>query len=254
MNTLRFQQPVPGVGLLTIHRPDRHNALDLATMRAFAELIPTLAQDKTLRALIVTGAGEKAFCSGGDLSELVDYPDAQDGASMADLMGNALLALERLPFPVIAAINGYAMGGGSELALACDLRIAGKNAQIGFVHLRRGLIPGWGGGQRLLRLVGYSRALDLLLRAEPIGTDKLVESGLVTTLAEDALTAAMRYAENIASADAEAVFAIKALLQAGLRLPYEEALEFEHSLFPPLWTGETHRQSFDTFLNKRGKL
>ncbi|NDJ61738.1 MAG: enoyl-CoA hydratase/isomerase family protein [Chloroflexi bacterium] len=135
-----------GIATITFNRPERRNALDTEAMVAFAEAVVALTTVERLRAVIVTGAGTTAFCSGADLHDMSQRPTEGDAAEMVTRMGMALLALERLPVPVIAAINGYALGGGSEIALACDLRIVDEAAQFGLVHLRRGLIPGWGGG------------------------------------------------------------------------------------------------------------
>ena len=251
--TLACQVNDADIALLTIRRPERRNALDLATMAAFSEAIARLLEDTAVRALVITGAGTSAFCSGGDLRDLSARLTAEEGAAMTAQMGDALVALEALPFPVIAAINGYALGGGSELALACDLRIIDQAAELGFVHLRRGLIPGWGGGQRLLRLVGYSKALELLVRAQPLSADDLRALGLVSEVAPpgEALPAALALAQTIAQHDPAAVRAAKALLQAGLRQPYAEALVAERGLFPALWVGEAHLAAMRAFLEKK---
>lgn len=237
---------------MTIARPQRRNALDTATMTQMAATIDALAQDSAVRALIVTGEGQDAFCSGGDLDDLSHRLSVEDAAQMTALMGNALLALERLPFPVIAAINGYALGGGSELALACDVRVIDQTARLGFIHLRRGLIPGWGGGQRLLRTVGYARAFELLMRAQPLDADEIAKLGLAMTIMPpgEALDGALALAQRIASLDQAAVTAAKAMLQAGLNQPYEAALARERALFPALWTGETHQAAMRAFVER----
>lgn len=243
-----------GIAVLTFNRPQSHNALTLDAMRQFAAMIDALSRDDSLRVLILTGAGEAAFCSGGDLTDLSQHPTADDGAAMITLMGDALLVLERLPVPVIAAINGYALGGGSEIALACDLRVIDERVQLGFVHLRRGLITGWGGGQRLMRLVGYARALEILLRAQSLKAAEILAFDLASAVVApgQALPYALELAEQIAQKDAAAVRAVKAFLQAGLRQPYEQALQAERALFPALWTGATHRASMEQFLQRRG--
>jgi enoyl-CoA hydratase len=218
-----------GIIVLTFNRPQAHNALEVDTMLRFADVIQSLAADEDLRVVILAGAGESAFCSGGDLVELSNYPSADQGERMVTLMGDALLALERLPVPVIAAVNGYALGGGSEIALACDLRIVDDNARLGLVHIRLGLIPGWGGGQRLLRLVGYSQAMDLMLRGHVMRADELKALGLANRVVERgmALPEALELAQQIATADAANIRAIKSLLQAGVNHPYDEALAIE---------------------------
>jgi enoyl-CoA hydratase len=242
-----------GVTVLMFNRPQAHNALDVATMPRFADCIASLADDRELRVVILTGAGGTAFCSGADLRDMSGRPRAADADEMITIMGDALLALERLPVPVIAAINGYAMGGGSEIALACDLRVIDAETRIGFVQIRRGVIPGWGGGQRLLRLVGYGRAFDLLTRGAILRADEIAALGLATRIAPagEALIAALELAVELAARDRDAVRAIKALLRAGLTQPYEAALTMERALFPPLWEGETQVRTLHEFLNKR---
>lgn len=247
IETLIQERDGRGIATLTFNRPALHNALDWATMEAFAAAVEALAAeadapDSGLRAVILTGAGREAFCSGGDQRALHRDLTEADGRRLAQLMGDALLRLEALPVPVIAAVNGHALGGGSEIALACDLRVVDEALRFGLVHLRLGLIPGWGGGQRLLRLVGHGRAMALLLGAEAQGAEELRALGLADRIAPAgaALPLARSLAESIAAADPACVRAIKQLLAAGLRMPYAEALAEERALFPGLWAAEAH--------------
>lgn len=244
-----------GVYTLTFNRPDAMNALNRAAMRQLAEAIHQLERDAALRVLIVTGAGAKAFCSGGDLVELRDQPTEADARAMIDLMGDALLALERLPVPVIAAIHGYALGGGSEIALACDLRIVDERARMGFVQINMALTPGWGAGQRLARLVGAPKALELLLDGQPLGAEALLALGLANEMTPpaQALEAAQRRAEAIAARPPQVVRAIKALLHAHRTLPYEAALQAERDLFPPLWAHPDHLQAVEAFFDRQAR-
>lgn len=239
------------IGIITFNRPERLNALDIEAMTAFAHQIATLA-DEPLAALIITGAGDKAFCSGGDLADLAAHRAAEDAEAMITLMGDALIALENLPYPVIAAINGYALGGGSEISLACDLRVLDASARLGFVQAKRGLTPGWGAGQRLLRLAGYSCAFDLLLNATILGAENALALGLANRLAPigEALLVALEVAKQIAALDPAVIRSLKTLLRAGLTQSYEQALQTERALFPALWTGATHQRSLDEFLNR----
>ena len=221
-------------------------------MRQFAGLIPQLARDSRVRALVLTGAGRSAFCSGGDVVELSRYPLMEDGAYMSGLMSEALLALERLPVPVIAAINGYALGGGSEIAVACDLRLVEVQIRMGFVQARLGLTPGWGGGQRLMRLVGYARAMEILLEARLLTAEELLRLGLATRMvpAGEALPQALAFAQQVAQLPPGVVRAIKTLLQAGIRESYEQALQTERAVFPPLWASDAHLRAVEKFLNR----
>jgi len=288
-DSLRVERDPAGVATLTFNRPEVHNALDWPTMEAFAAAVedlhraaapstdaaeagvpppgentagpggPLPARDSPdpaaspptgLRAVIVTGAGGAAFCSGGDQRALHGQLDRADGARLAVIMGDALRRLEDLPVPVIAAVNGYALGGGSEVALACDLRIAAEDVRFGLVHLRLGLIPGWGGGQRLARLVGYGRAMAMLLTARPYRADELAALGVVHQVAPpgQALPAARALAADVAAADPAAVRAVKRLLRDAWRLPYDEALAAERGHFPDLWAAEAHRRAVARFM------
>lgn len=243
-----------GIGVLTFNRPQARNALTLSAMYAFAEAVETLhhSQDD-LKAVVLTGAGTDAFCAGGDLIDLRDKPTEAFALEFITVMGNALHSLESLPVPVIAAINGYALGGGSEIAVACDTRIVDDSAQMGFVQLKLGLIPGWGGAQRLMRLVGYARALDILIQARPMRAPELLALGLTTHIAPagQALDAAMTYARTLSGYAPEVVRAVKAALTAGLTHSYDAALNIERSLFPPLWAAEAHLTAVENFMKKR---
>jgi len=245
-------QSADGVAVVTFNRPHIHNALTIDAMRQFAAIVDQLAADAAPRCVVVTGAGTRAFCSGGDLADLAGRRSADAAAAMIALMGDALLTLERLPVPVIAAINGYALGGGSEIALACDLRVVDASVNFGFVQVKRGLIPGWGGGQRLMRLVGYGRALDLLLSGQRLYAADLSTLGLAAAIAPpgEALPTALERARAIAALDGAAVRAIKALGRAALGLPYEAALLAERALFPPLWIGEAHAAAMQAFSDR----
>lgn len=241
-----------GVAVITFNRPDALNALDVESMHRFAEVVGELRQRADLRTVILTGAGDSAFCSGGDLFELSKYNDETFARHFITTMGDALLLLERLPVPVIAAVNGYALGGGSEIAVACDLRVVDDNARMGFVQIRLALTPGWGAGQRLMRLVGYSRALDILLRGQVLHAHQVEALGLANKIVERgmALKHALNMARYIAEQPPDAVRGIKALLQAGLNTPYEDALKLERDLFPPLWAAEPHLRAVDAFLER----
>ncbi len=231
-----------GVAVLTFNRPTARNALNLDAMQAFADAVTTLADDADLRAVIITGAGDTAFCSGGDLTELSQHDDADFARWFITLMGDTLLRLERLPVPVIAAINGYALGGGSEIAMACDMRVVDATARMGFVQIRLALSPGWGAGQRLMRHVGYAHAMEILLEGRPMHAAELKRLNLANYVTEEgkALPWALHLARKAVEQHPDTVRAIKALLQAGLNHPYDKALDIERDLFPPLWESQAH--------------
>jgi enoyl-CoA hydratase len=242
-----------GVASLTINRPEARNALDWETQGLFLAAINQLRLDPSIRALIITGVGEKAFCAGGDLVELADYPRYEDGQRLSEGMTHALALLESAPFPSIAAINGHAFGGGAEIALACDLRLMSHQAQFGLVQLSLGLPPGWGAGQRLGRLLGYSRALQLLLNAQPISSEEALRLGLVNEVVPQglALGQALLLAQRIAQWDSNAVASIKRILQNRLSMTNTQAQAAEQAEFAPLWAAEAHLQAVEAFLQRK---
>ncbi len=242
-----------GVAVLTFNRPEALNALTLAAMEGFQQAVHSLVDDSSLRVVIITGAGDKAFCSGGDLVELSQHETEAGAKHFIGLMTDALLHLEQLPIPVIAAINGFALGGGSEISLACDLRIVDEHVKMGMVQINNGLTPGWGAGQRLLRIVGYSQAMELLLKGTILRADDLVALHLVNEVAPagKAFERAQQFADEIAARPPQVVRGIKTLLQAGMTHSYEEALKIEHDLFPPLWIDEPHIQAVRRFLKRQ---
>jgi enoyl-CoA hydratase len=244
-----------GIAVITFNRPGALNALNHAAMERFAAIVDALRVDETLRAVIVTGAGGEAFCSGGDLFELSKLTTEDEARAFITLMGDALYTLEHLPVPVIAAINGYALGGGSEIALACDMRITDEKVRMGFVQIRLALTPGWGAGQRLMRLVGYPRAMDILLRGHVIHAPELVSLGLTNKLVEPgtAYEHTLNFVRQIVQRPFEVVHGVKALLRAGQETPYDEALQIERDIFPPLWAAEPHLQAVEDFLRRQNR-
>ncbi len=252
-NTLKIDKKDNGVVLIKFNRPDALNALNLEAMIAFRRAIRELQADDSLRVLILSGEGEKAFCSGGDLVELRERVTDDDARYFTRIMRDALHWMENLPVPVIAAINGYALGGGSEIALACDMRIVDESAKMGMVQINMGLTPGWGAGQRLLRLVGYSKAMELLLKGTVLKADELIELKIANQKVGQglALVSAMTFANQIAERPVNVVRGIKKLLHAGLTMPYDEARQIEQSIFPDLWADEAHIQAVEAFFERQ---
>lgn len=252
MSSILYEKATQGVGLLTLNRPKLRNALDWQAMDAFGQAIEQAGRDSTLRALVIVGA-QGAFCSGGDLYELDGYPSALDGARLAAVMGDALNALEQLPVPTLAAMEGPALGGGAEIALACDLRVMAEDASIGLMHVRLGIIPAWGGGQRLLRLVGYPLAMEWLATGRVLRGPQAFEARLANRLVPsgEALQTALAIAGEIAERDPQAVRSVKQLLQAGQRQTFSEALAEERSLFPELWAAPAHLEASDRFVSRK---
>ena len=237
---------------VTVNRPDKLNALNAATMDDLRRVMLDARHDERVRAVVITGAGNRAFIAGADIAELAALDPlqakvtAQRGQHVFDL-------IEQLGKPTIAAINGFALGGGCELALACTLRVASDTAQLGQPEVNLGLIPGYGGSQRLPRLVGRSRALDLLLRGSPIGAAEALRIGLVDRVvpAVDLLATAAALAAELA---AKAPHAIRAILDAvgrGLDMPLADGLAYEATLFGLVAGTEDMREGTRAFLEKR---
>jgi enoyl-CoA hydratase len=252
MSHILFETVTDGVRLLTMNRPELRNALSWEAMQAFGEAIEQAADDPQVRALVITGSGG-AFCSGGDLYQLDQYPTYDDGARLAAVMGDALNRLEQLPIPTLAAMEGPALGGGAELALACDLRIMADSATLGLMHIRLGITPAWGGGQRLLRLIGYPLAMEWLTTGRVLRAPEAYQQGLANRVVPEgsALEAALSMAHDIASRDPQAVRSAKRLLQLGQRLPPAEALDAERALFPELWAAPAHLEASARFVSRK---
>lgn len=238
-----------GVAVLSVDRPKVMNALNWASMDAFHERIREARDDKRIRALVVTGGGDKAFISGGDLSELQHYPTERDGRRLADAMGDALQDLDQLEVPAVAALNGHSRGGGCEVAVACDMRIVADAASLGFVHVRQGITTAWGGAQRLKRLVGHGRAIELLLTGRVITPQEALQIGLVEQVVPkaDVLSTARDLAASIAANPPQAVRALKRLL----RLEVSEAFAEEREMLSQLWATADHLEAVQAFLEKR---
>lgn len=251
MNGVNLSINREGIGILKIDRPSVRNALNWAAMNAFASAIEAAHRSRKLKTLILTGGGS-SFVSGGDLSELVHYPHREDGLRLATIMGDALKRLEELACPTIAAINGPARGGGAEMAVACDLRIISGDADIGFVHARLGIITAWGGGQRLMRLVGYANALELMTTAKVLSAKEAVRLGLASLMTPvgQAVAEAKKLASEIAANPPAAVQAAKRALRNGLMQDLEQALMSEREEFPSLWDTDFRRKTVERFLNK----
>lgn len=238
---------------LTINRPSVHNALNFETIARFSGAVERAHADPELRVLIVTGAGDRAFCSGGDLKELAHYMTEADGRKVSEGMMKALQRLEDLPVPTIAAINGLARGGGAEITLACDLRFMAAGATWGFTQVSLAVTPGWGSGQRLLRLVGYARAMDWLIEGRVLSAEEMLAAGVIQRVlpSPELLPVAQDVAHRIAGRPREVLKGIKKLLRAGITLPAEEADRVEAGVFPPLWAGEAHHAAVAQFLERR---
>ena len=238
--------------LITFNRPKVLNALNRRTLEELDACVQAVIADPDLRVAILTGAGEKAFIAGADINELAVLTPV--AGRDYGLFGQSVLnRLEGSPKPFIAAINGYALGGGCELAMACTLRLASENARLGQPEVKLGIIPGYGGTQRLARLVGKGRALELVLSGEQISAEEAVRIGLVNRVvpAADLLKTAEELARKIA---ANAPLAIRFALEAvnhGLEMTLPEGLYLEATLFSLCCTTEDMKEGTRAFLEKR---
>lgn len=215
--------------VITLNRPEALNALSFGVLRRLGEVFDEIAETNA-RALIVTGAGTKAFCAGADIKELRDR-DLKAQKRGAEL-GQAVFAkLDRLPMPSIAVINGFAFGGGLELALACTFRIATRNAKMGLPEIKLGLIPGYGGTQRLPRVVGEARALEIIMTGRSVAADEAEKIGLVHRLVDgDALEAGLAFASEFTSYSLPVLLFARGAVRRALDVPIHEGLEIEADL------------------------
>jgi enoyl-CoA hydratase len=242
-----------GTALLTINRPDVRNALNWETMHALRETVERLQAESEIRLVIVTGTGGKAFVSGGDLRDLHSARSEDDALRQHDLMAGTLNLVATLPVPTIAAIEGAARGGGCEVALACDLRIAASDATLGFAQIDIAVTPGWGGAGRLFDLVGYPRALNLLLTGKTLDAQEAYNIGLIDEICASgqALAAAQSFAAMLRTKPPLAVRGVKDLLHGYRSMPRDAALARERTLFARLWASEDHVEGSSAFLEKR---
>jgi methylglutaconyl-CoA hydratase len=250
-----FELDSSGIATLVIQRADVRNALNWGAMHALGESVAKAHAVQGLRAVILTGAGGKAFISGGDLRELKDMTE-EDGLRQHDLMTGILGQLAALPVPVIAAMEGAARGGGCEVALACDLRIAAEDATLAFAQISMAVTPGWGGARRLFHLTGYSRAMDLLLTGRAITAQEALELGLVNLISPPggALDAARALAEELAAGPLLGVRGVKEVLRGYLTMPEDAAMTRERLTFAQLWASADHGEAVAAFLEKRSPL
>lgn len=242
-----------GIALLRVNRPGSRNALTWAAQEGFAEAVKAAGRDTSIRALLITGAGE-AFVSGGDLKELARHPEPAAGERLNRVMSAALTDLATLPFPVIAAINGDAIGGGCEILTACDLRLAAAGARFSFRQVQNGLTTGWGGTYRLARLLGQSRAMELLLTGRIIDASEALAMGFIHRIApsdRSALDAAYDWAIDLIQLPRRALAAGKALIYAAPGLSLAEANRLEAGLFVDLWPSADHIEAMEAFTGKR---
>jgi len=240
------------IAYITFNRPKVLNALNRHTMQELLIALGAAKLDDAVRVVIFTGAGEKAFIAGADINELAQQTPV-DGKEMSIFGQGVLRILETMGKPSIAAINGFALGGGCELALACSIRLASRNAKLGQPEVKLGILPGYGGSQRLARLCGKGVAHELVLGAEMISADEAMRIGLVNHVYEPAelMPAAEALAKKIAANAPLAVQYAMEAIEHGMEMPQEEGLFLEATLFGLCCATEDMREGTRAFLEKR---
>ncbi|HNQ99815.1 MAG TPA: enoyl-CoA hydratase-related protein [Trueperaceae bacterium] len=238
------------VAIITVDRQEALNALNQDVLFELGLVFELAAADSAVRALVITGAG-RAFVAGADIAALRDLGDAFAGRETSLGGQEVTNTLASLPFPTVAAINGFALGGGLELALAADLRVAATGARLGLPEVGLGLIPGFGGTQRLPRLIGVGRALDLILTGRHVQAEEALQLGLVNRVADDALAAAVALARQAARNAPIALGLAKEAVVRGVDVTLQQGLEIEADLFGMVATTADMREGTGAFLEKR---
>lgn len=240
--------------VLTIDRPEVHNAIDGAVARALGDAVRIAAASPKVRGVVLTGAGTETFVSGGDLRELDEVVTTGGGPSHVLEMGESLASFESSDVPVVAAVNGAVLGGGSELLLLCDIVVMERHATLSFRHAKMGLSPAWGGVTRLIERVGAAAASRLLLTAERITAEQALSLGLVNTVVEpgEARAHALALVSGIADNPRTSVSAIKRAIREVREAMRGEALSREQRVFASLWGDGAHRAAMETYRARRG--
>lgn len=238
------------VAILTINRPEALNALNTAVLSELSETLTKAEADSDVYVLIITGAG-KAFVAGADIAQMKDL-SAVEAKAFGDYGNSVFYKIESLSKPVIAAINGYALGGGCELSMACDIRIAGTKAKFGQPEVGLGITPGFGGTQRLPRIVGASKAKELIFTAETIGADEALRIGLVSKVVpdEELMTTALEMAKKIAGNAQIAVRQSKDAINKGMQSDIATGLAYEAQAFGVCFATEDQKDAMTAFVSK----
>ncbi|AFQ44911.1 short-chain-enoyl-CoA hydratase [Desulfosporosinus meridiei] len=240
------------VAVLTINRPKALNALNSDTVTELSTALDELGRDSSVKAVILTGSGEKAFIAGADISQMKDF-NCMQARRFAQLGHSVFRKIELMPQPVIAAINGFALGGGCELAMACDIRIAAENAKFGQPEVTLGLTAGFGGTQRLPRLVGAGLASELLFTGDIIDVNEAYRIGLVNKIypLDTLMEEAMKLAKKISSRAPVAVQLTKSAIQRGVNMDIDSAQAYEAEIFGLTFSTQDQIEGCSAFLEKR---
>jgi enoyl-CoA hydratase len=233
------------VAVVTVDRQDALNALDVATLTELRDRLAEVASDSGVRAVVLTGAGEKAFVAGADIKYMSGL-DPEQAKGWGALGHEAASLLETMPKPAIAAVNGFALGGGCELALACDIRYASSRAKLGQPEINLGIVPGWGGTQRLARVCGIGAAKELIFTGRNVDAEEALRIGLVNAIADPVLDRALETAHELAAKSPVALALAKRLINMA-----PAALDREAEEFGDLFSSEDAREGLAAFVEKR---
>jgi enoyl-CoA hydratase len=238
--------------ILTINRPDKLNSLNNTVFEEIRDVINFVSEDSSVKALIVTGSGEKAFAAGADITQL-NVCDGTEGRKFSNFGSEIFLALENLQIPVIAAVNGFSLGGGCELALSCHIRFASENAKFGLPEANLGIIPGYGATQRLPKIVGRAKALELMLSANIIDANEAMRIGLVNQVypANVLLEKTETFVKLILSKGPIAIKGIINSVMASSQMKFEDGLIYESMIFGEICGSEDFKEGTKAFLEKR---
>jgi enoyl-CoA hydratase len=239
-----------GVAVVTIDRPDALNAIDLPTLTRLRDELAALADDDGTRVVILTGAGDRAFVAGADIKYMSGL-DVDEAKKWGALGHETASLLETMPKPAIAAVNGFALGGGCELALACDLRYASSQAKLGQPEVNLGIIPGWGGTQRLARVCGLGVAKELIFTGRTVDADEALRIGLVNAVHDPVLDKAQEIASLLAAKSPASLRVMKRLANRALGGDHEDNLAAEADSFGELFGGEDAKEGMRAFVEKR---
>lgn len=240
------------VAIVTINNPKSLNALNSATLSELNSCLAEIEKSKDIRVVIVTGSGAKAFVAGADISEMVNAT-AAEGRAMALLAKEAFYRLEKMPQATIAAVNGYALGGGCELAMSCDIRVAAENAVFGQPECGLGILPGFGGTQRLARLIGKGRAKELIFTCDRIDAQEAYRVGLANKVVphEELMDACMAMAEKMLSKGSYAISLAKMCIETGMDTDLDSGLDMEATNFGLSFATNDKKEGMTAFLEKR---
>jgi len=252
MNEFILVDKSDGIAVITINRPDKLNSLNEEVLKELEKTLDELEDDNEIKVLLIRGAGDKAFVAGADIGELKEL-NKETGFNKSKRGQELFNRLEQLSKPVIAAINGYALGGGLELAMACDFRIASENAKLGQPEINLGIIPGYGGTQRLARIVGISKAKELIFLGDMIEAEEALRIGLINKVVphEKLMEEAISFAKRLKEKPPLALKAAKKALREAVERGLTEGLSVERELFAELCETEDKREGMSAFLEKR---